>query len=89
MNKAEHQVDAVERLLDRQRNMSSFGYSDGFITVSLEEVAGALAEGAAAYDAQVCPECQQGKHGNCTEEVLLPDDSTLVQCACKAQGHGE
>lgn len=97
---------AVERLLDRQRNMSSFGYGDGFITVSIEEVAGALAEGAAEWDAQqvgvippdedtVCPECQQGKHDNCTELVLtegvVGDDGSdiWVECRCAAQGHGE
>jgi hypothetical protein len=57
MSREQAQIEAVERLLQRQRDMSGFGYDDGFITVSIGEVEGALTEGAAEWDAE-----QEGVH---------------------------
>ena len=48
---AEHyQVRHVERLLERVRSMSGLGYTDDYLTVSVAEVMGALAEGQAEWD---------------------------------------
>jgi len=33
-----------------------------------------------------CPECAQGKHPNCTVQIMLPDDTESV-CACHVAGH--
>lgn len=33
-----------------------------------------------------CPECAQGKHGNCTFETLDEHDQ-MVQCPCMIAGH--
>lgn len=48
-----------------------------------------LAGSALATPTKPCPECMQGKHVNCTHEVLGDDDVTMVPCACEQQGHGE
>lgn len=32
---------------------------------------------------QVCPECRDQKHVNCTTELLI-DDDRLVRCRCAA-----
>jgi len=34
-----------------------------------------------------CPECRQGKHGNCAGWALDPDTDDFVTCACAAGGH--
>lgn len=35
------------------------------------------------YDSRKrCPECVQGKHGNCTHVADLEDDDTPIDCAC-------
>lgn len=33
-----------------------------------------------------CPECAQGKHQNCTEQIPAGGDD-LVECPCKTRGH--
>lgn len=30
----------------------------------------------------ICPECRDGKHGNCIHEALSADDEILDYCAC-------
>lgn len=34
-----------------------------------------------------CPECRQGKHGNCTNEALDPETDEIVPCECAQGGH--
>jgi hypothetical protein len=45
-----YQVRHVERLLERVRSMTGLGYTDDYLTVSVAEVMGALAEGQAEWD---------------------------------------
>lgn len=35
----------------------------------------------------ICPECQQGKHDNCSAMALDPETDVFVDCACKNEGH--
>lgn len=51
-NRAETQIAHVERLMDRVRAMSRFGYSDEHLTVTLAEITGALTEGGVEWDAE-------------------------------------
>jgi len=30
----------------------------------------------------VCPECENGKHGNCIEQALYPVTDEIVDCLC-------
>lgn len=30
----------------------------------------------------VCPECVQGKHGNCNGDAFDPETDTIVVCQC-------
>lgn len=41
----------------------------------------ALCEACSQLESPLCPECRQGKHGNCTGEALNIHDE-LVPCAC-------
>jgi hypothetical protein len=34
-----------------------------------------------------CPECQQGKHRNCTDWAIDPDTDEVVPCDCASGGH--
>ena len=34
-----------------------------------------------------CPECRQGKHGNCTGWALDPDTDEIRECGCAQGGH--
>lgn len=34
-----------------------------------------------------CPECQQGKHVNCTGWALDEDTDDMVECGCAEGGH--
>ena len=34
-----------------------------------------------------CPECQQGKHRNCTDWTLDPDTDEPAPCDCAEGGH--
>jgi hypothetical protein len=34
-----------------------------------------------------CPECAQGKHVNCTHEVLATDGDYWVTCGCRNRNH--
>jgi len=35
----------------------------------------------------ICPECEQGKHGNCNGEALDPVSEQIVQCVCTDPSH--
>jgi hypothetical protein len=35
-----------------------------------------------------CPECRQGKHGNCTTQGGFDEDDMPVPCSCWLDGHG-
>jgi hypothetical protein len=37
----------------------------------------------------VCPECQQGKHGNCDASAWSDITDTPTWCRCWANGHEE
>lgn len=84
---AEAQVAAVRALCERQKSMSMITFDAG-ILVSVGEVEGAIAEAEQQWrDEQTCPECVQGKHENCTEDLLI-DDLDYVDCICREEGHG-
>lgn len=51
-NREAMQISHLNRLLDRVRAMSGFGYEDQWLTVSIAEIEGALAEGGAEWDAE-------------------------------------
>lgn len=36
-----------------------------------------------------CPECAQGKHINCTVDVIDLDTDAMERCACYARSHRE
>lgn len=36
---------------------------------------------------QDCPECRQGKHGNCTGWSIDEDTDEIVDCPCAVGGH--
>lgn len=38
-------------------------------------------------DMPICPECRQGKHVNCTHEVLIDDE--FLPCCCDLHENGE
>ena len=56
-----YQIKHVHRLLDRVRSMSGLGYTDDYITLSVAEVMGALAEGQAQWEEE-------------TAKGLVPDE---------------
>lgn len=37
----------------------------------------------------VCPECHQGKHGNCDGIANMDDDGNFVLCKCNFKAHVE
>lgn len=37
----------------------------------------------------VCPECLQGKHGNCDGTALDEEHDEITLCACNEAGHGD
>lgn len=38
--------------------------------------------------ANECPECRQGKHGNCNGDSWDNEVDDFVDCACAARSHG-
>lgn len=36
---------------------------------------------------QVCPECAQGKHRNCTGWAIYEATDTLADCTCRQTNH--
>lgn len=42
---------------------------------------------AAEHHLEDCPECRQGKHGNCTGWSLDTNTDELVECPCAEGGH--
>ena len=84
---AEAQIARVLALCERQKSMSMLDL-DGGILVSIEEIKGAMIEAAQAWtDERTCPECAQGKHDNCTQDLLI-NDVDYVDCVCREGSHG-
>lgn len=102
MSREAQQVEAVERLLDQTMAVTGFGYDDDFVTVPVGQVRAALKQGSEEFDRRqhevakiaeeqtlgICPECEQGKHGNCDGMALNALDN-FSHCRCAQGGHGE
>lgn len=59
---------------------------ESVIDVPLEDLK--AAERASSVTAPpACPECRNGKHGNCTGQALDEATDELVACVCTADGH--
>jgi hypothetical protein len=81
--KAEHVVNDVLRL----HQLQEAAPTKPLIGLSLtRKITDALREEGLLVDPKPCPECAQGKHVNCTRQVLTEVEE-IEPCPCMEAGH--